>query len=101
MRAPIRIHERYLGAKAKGQNKTARYIWPRLRRWGSFVLADAVGTGKSYVALSLALGLFKPRPRRPFRILVLAGPVELSNSWMLKLAGQKQPRVDVGELARV
>jgi hypothetical protein len=89
MGGPIRMGSRYLGKrKATAQNSTARYVWGPLKRWGSYLLADAVGTGKSYIALSVALGLFKKRERRPFRLLVLAGPVELSHSWFQKVAGR-------------
>lgn len=90
MAAPIRMSARFLGSrrKAAAQNCTARHVWGPLRRWGSYLLADAVGTGKSYIALSIALGMFKRRDRRPFRLLVLAGPVELGHSWFEKLAGR-------------
>jgi hypothetical protein len=100
MNAPIPIHSRLLGTRARAQNATARHICNPLNRWGSFLLADAVGTGKSYIALSLAFGLFRRRERRPFRVLVLAGPTELSDSWIQKLAGKAGTAPTIGHLAR-
>ncbi len=89
MAGPIRIGPRYLGGrKAAEQNRTSLHVWKPLKRWGSYLLADAVGTGKSYIALSVALGLFRKRERRPFRLLILAGPVELGQSWFDKVAGR-------------
>jgi hypothetical protein len=77
---------------ARAQTRTAQAVWPIFRRERSFLLADAVGTGKSYISLSLALGLWwsRPKTRVPFRLLVLAGPAELTDSWVDKLVGQPQ-----------
>lgn len=103
---PIPIHGRILKPRrlVSAQNRTARFVWRQLRRWGSYIIADVVGAGKSYIALSLAFGLWRLHRsrRRPFRILVLAGPSELSHSWVHKAAGQLSDLdARIGELARV
>jgi hypothetical protein len=89
---PIAIHGRILKPRqlVSAQNRTARFVWRKLRRWSSYLIADVVGAGKSYIALSLAFGLWRLHRsrRRPFRILILAGPSELSHSWFQKTAGQ-------------
>jgi hypothetical protein len=102
MTGPIPISRRILGSKADVQNRTAEFIWRPLRRWGSFLLADAVGTGKSYVALSLALGSWRAQRGRIFRFLVLAPTSELSDSWFHKIAGRpKKDDLAIGSLAAV
>jgi hypothetical protein len=102
---PIRIHSRVLrpAALAKAQNNTAQFVWQSWRRSRSYLIADEVGAGKSYVSLSLAFGLWRSqRPRkRCFRILVLAGPSELNHSWLQKLAGNSPEESRIATLAQV
>jgi hypothetical protein len=101
---PIKIHTRVLrpASLARAQNKTARFVWRKLRRAKSYLIADEVGAGKSYISLSLAFGLWRSqRPRKPcFRILVLAGPSELNHAWLQKLVGSVREDMRVGSLAQ-
>jgi hypothetical protein len=102
---PIRIHSQVLrpAALAKAQNRTANFVWRKWRRSGSYLIADEVGAGKSYISLSLAFGLWRSqRPRkRCFRILILAGPSELNHSWLQKLVGDSQEGSRISTLAQV
>jgi hypothetical protein len=102
---PIRIHSQVLrpAALAKAQNRTAQFVWQKWRRSGSYLIADEVGAGKSYISLSLAFGLWRSqRPRkRCFRILILAGPSELNHSWLQKLVGDSQEESRITTLAQV
>ena len=102
---PIPIHSRVLrpAALAKAQNRTARFVWRKWRRTGSYLIADEVGAGKSYISLSLAFGLWRSqRPcKRCFRILILAGPSELNHSWLQKLVGDSPDESRIATLAQV
>lgn len=101
---PIKIHTRVLrpASLASAQNKTARFVWRKLRRAKSYLIADEVGAGKSYISLSLAFGLWRSQhPRKPcFRILVLAGPSELNHAWLQKLVGSVREDLKVASLAQ-
>ncbi len=87
---------------ANAQNETASFVWRKLRRTQSYLIADEVGAGKSYISLSLAFGLWRSqRPRKPcFRVLVLAGPSELNHAWLQKLVGSAQEEMRVASLAQ-
>ena len=99
------VHSQVLrpAALAKAQNRTANFVWRKWRRSGSYLIADEVGAGKSYISLSLAFGLWRSqRPRkRCFRILILAGPSELNHSWLQKLVGDCQEENRITTLAQV
>ena len=102
---PIPVHGRLLRPRslARAQNRTAQFVWPIWRRRGSYLIADEVGAGKSYIALSLAFGLWRVRrPRKQcFRILILAGASELNHSWLLKLVGAVSDEDRIGTLAQL
>jgi hypothetical protein len=92
MSHPINISYDYLPYNRRlvdAQNNTAKYVWRKIQKTKAFLIADKVGAGKSYVALSVAFGLLQEQknPRIPFRILILAGPSELSRAWLDKLVG--------------
>jgi hypothetical protein len=94
MTGPIKLSHAFLSPRklVDSQNRTAWHVWKKLLKTRAFLIADKVGTGKSYIALSVAFGLWrKQRKRRPpFRILVIAGPSELSRAWLDKLVGPEQ-----------
>ena len=80
------IHDRNL---VRSQNLTIRHTWNGIRRnkARAFLIADAVGRGKSYMALGVALGLWRMSRKGTFRIVVLAPTRELSSAWMKNSLG--------------
>src|ERR1051325_6933677 len=72
----------------RAQDRTIRHAWKRIRGNGSraFLIADAVGRGKSYMALGVAMGFWRLSGKSTFRIVVIAPTRELSSAWMKKLA---------------
>jgi len=72
----------------RAQDRTIRHAWQRIRGNGSraFLIADAVGRGKSYMALGVAMGFWRLSGKSTFRIVVIAPTRELSSAWMKKLA---------------
>lgn len=73
----------------RDQNRTIAYAWRRLLQGKSpsFLISDAVGRGKSYMALALAMGLWRRSRKRRFKILILASSRELTSAWLDKLIG--------------
>lgn len=89
---------------ADAQNKTGKYVWPKLSKNKVFYIADTVGSGKSFIALSLALGKWRQvreiKRQKIFRILVISPTSELCHSWLSKLCGEYQSSKDhIGNLA--
>ncbi|MDK2744411.1 MAG: DEAD/DEAH box helicase [Nitrospira sp. BO4] len=70
------------------QDRTIKHAWERIRSNGnrSFLIADAVGRGKSYMALGVAMGFWRLAGKTTFRIVIIAPTQELSSAWMKKLA---------------
>src|SRR5262249_43369487 len=90
-------------ALIRSQDRTIRYAWHCIRSNGarSFLIADAVGRGKSYMALGVAMGFWRAAAKPTFRIVVVAPTRELSNAWLKKLAGdpKNEPFSDVLRIA--
>lgn len=88
---PVKIKGKALasGALRRAQNRTIAHAWRIIRRNGyrSFLIADAVGRGKSFMALAVAMGLWRRERKRTFRLLIIAPSRELSSAWLDKLAG--------------
>lgn len=91
---PVEIKGRALasGALRRAQNRTITHAWRIIRRNGyrSFLIADAVGRGKSFMALAVAMGLWRQERKRTFRLLIIAPSRELSSAWLDKLAGRRR-----------
>jgi superfamily II DNA or RNA helicase len=64
----------------KQQHRSFRRVVAAVRRYGGALLADAVGSGKTYVALAVAATL---NPRRPTACVV---PATLAAQWCLAAA---------------
>jgi superfamily II DNA or RNA helicase len=63
-----------------GQHRSFKRIAAALRRYGGALLADSVGSGKTYVALAVAATL---NPRGPTALIV---PAALTTQWSLAAA---------------
>jgi superfamily II DNA or RNA helicase len=84
------------------QDRTIAHAWDRIRHNGrrAFLVADAVGRGKSYMALGIAMGFWRAARKATFRVAVLAPTRELSSAWMKKLA-EGHDRSRFADLVRV
>ncbi|MBX2989142.1 MAG: hypothetical protein KF802_14725 [Bdellovibrionaceae bacterium] len=93
-KGPVHISTKAIGAPmARAQNKTIASVWTGLKKQGVYFIADAVGRGKSYIALSVAIGRWRQqRKKKPvFRILIISPNNDLSGSWLKKLNGPFVP----------
>lgn len=73
------------------QNKVIKHSWKYFKNNGVYYLADQVGSGKSYISLSLAISDWlekrKTHPNKTYRLVVICPSRDLLHSWESKLLG--------------
>ena len=68
---------------AKRQEKTAKYVLKQLEKQPGQIIADEVGMGKTFVALSVAASVaLGDNNKKPVVVMV---PSNLSNKWEAKI----------------